>query len=253
MAKRSGFSLMVLLCGLLGTLSTSAATVRVFAAASLADALKEIATDHERASGDKVVFNFAGSNALARQIEEGAPADVFFSADEAQMNRLETRGLLMVGTRTNLLGNALAIVVAADSGLAVASIHDLTNAAIRRVALADPKAVPAGVYAREHLTRFGLWTAIEPKVVPTENVRAALAAVESGNIEAGIVYRTDAAISKKVKVAHEVPAAEGPVIRYPAAVVKESTEPEAARRFLVHLTSDEAAKVFAKFGFQVRP
>ena len=243
----------ILVCFWLGTLSTSAATVRVFAAASLAEALKEIATDHERASGDKVVFNFAGSNALARQIEEGAPADLFFSADEAQMNRLETRGRLLAGTRTNLLGNALSIVVAADSRLAVASVHDLTNAAIRRVALADPKAVPAGVYAREHLTRLGLWTAIEPKVVPTENVRAALAAVESGNIEAGIVYRTDAAISKKVKIAHEVLAAEGPVIRYPAAVLKEATEPEAARRFLEHLASDGAGKVFAKFGFQVKP
>ena len=244
---------MLILCGLLGTFSASAATVRVFAAASLAEALREIATDHERASGDKGVFNFAGSNALARQIEEGAPADLFFSADEAQMNRLETRGRLLAGTRTNLLGNALAIVVAADSRLAVASVHDLTNAAIRRVALADPKAVPAGVYAREHLTRLGLWAAIEPKMVPTENVRAALAAVESGNIEAGIVYRTDAAISKKVKVAHEIPAAEGPVIRYPAAVVRESAEPEAARRFLARLASDGAGKVFAKFGFQVKP
>jgi molybdate transport system substrate-binding protein len=229
------------------------ATINVFAAASLAEALKEIATGYEKATGDKLSFNLAGSNALARQIDEGAPADLFFSADEAQMNNLEKKGRIVRESRTNLLGNSLVIVVLADSGLKIASPKDLDGPAVKRLALADPKGVPAGVYAKEHLTKLGLWPAIELKVVPTENVRGALAAVESGNIEAGIVYKTDAALAKKVSIAHEIPAAEGPAIRYPVALVKDSKQSEAARRFLQHLTSDKARAVFVKFGFITRP
>lgn len=233
--------------------AASAATLNVFAAASLAEALKEISTGYEKETGNKLSFNLAGSNALARQIDEGAPADLFFSADEAQMNNLEKKGRIVPESRTNLLGNSLVIVVLADSTLKIASPKDLARPEVKRLALADPKGVPAGVYAKEHLTKLGLWSAVEPKVVPTENVRAALAAVESGNIEAGIVYKTDAALSKKVKIAHEVPAAEGPAIRYPIALVKDSKQPEAARRFLQHLASDKARAVFAKFGFITGP
>ena len=123
---------------------------------------------------------------------------------------------------------------------------------MKRLALAEPKTVPAGIYAKEYLEKQNLWPAVEAKVVPTENVRAALAAVESGNVEAGIVYKTDAAISKKVKVACEIPAKDAPAISYPMAVVKEAKEPEAAKHFLKHLDSDEAARVFEKFGFIVR-
>ena len=112
--------------------------------------------------------------------------------------------------------------------------------------------MPAGVYAKAWLDKQQLWPAIEPKVVPTENVRAALAAVESENVEAGVVYKTDADISRKVKVAYEVPAKDAPVISYPMALVKESKQPEAAKKFLHYLDSDEAAKVFEKFGFIIR-
>ena len=226
-----------------------AAEITVFAAASLTDALKAIGANYEQRTGDKVIFNFGASSTLARQIAEGAPADIFFSADEAKMDALERKGLIDTATRRSLLSNTLVVVVAADSDLSVTSAASLTNAAVKKIALADPKAVPAGVYARAWLDKQQLWAIVEPKVVPTENVRAALAAVESGNVEAGVVYRTDAGISKKVKIAYEVPAADGPQITYPMAVVKETRQPEPAKKFLQYLASKEAGQVFKQFGF----
>ncbi|MGC9943001.1 MAG: molybdate ABC transporter substrate-binding protein [Verrucomicrobiota bacterium] len=244
------FTLWVVLFTL--SLSLRAAEVTVFAAVSLTDSLKQVARAYEIQSGDKIVFNFGGSSTLARQIEEGAPADIFFSADEAKMNGLANQGLIDNSTRKSLLGNSLVVVVAADSTLQINSAADLTNTAVHQIALADPKAVPAGVYAREWLQKFQLWADIEPKVVPTENVRAALAAVESGNVEAGVVYKTDADISKKVKIAYEVPLGDAPDISYPIALVKEASQPEAAKRFLRYLDSDDSRMVFEKFGFIVR-
>lgn len=230
-----------------------AVEINVFAAASLTDALKEIARSYEQQSGDKIVFNFAASSTLARQIEEGAPADIFFSADEAKMDALEKKGRIVKETRRSRLSNTLVIVVAADSSLAIHAPSDLTNATIKRIALAEPKAVPAGIYSRQHLDKLKLWALVEPKVVPTENVRGALAAVESGNVEAGMVYKTDAAISKRVKVACEIPATNGPAISYPMALVTDSKKPEVAKAFLQYLNSAGAAKAFEKFGFIVRP
>jgi molybdate transport system substrate-binding protein len=229
-----------------------AAEITVFAAASLTDSLKEVAAAYEKQSGDKITFNLGASSTLTRQIEEGAPADIFFSADEAKMDGLETKGLIDTATRKSRLGNSLVIVVAADSALQIQSAGDLTNASVNKIALADPKAVPAGVYAKAWLEKQQLWPAIEPKVVPTENVRAALAAVESENVEAGVVYKTDADISRKVKVAYEVPAKDAPVISYPMAAVKESKQPEAAKKFLNYLDSKKAGDIFKKFGFILR-
>jgi len=233
-------------------LSASAATVNVFAAASLTDSLKEIAAAYEKRSGDKIVFNFGASSTLARQIEEGAPADIFFSADEAKMDGLEKKGLIVKETRKSRLSNLLVIVVASEKGAAIVGPKDLATDKVKRLALAEPRTVPAGIYAKEYLQKQNLWTAIEAKVVPTENVRAALSAVEAGNAEAGIVYKTDASISKKVKVAYEVPARDNPPISYPMAVVKETKQPEAAKRFLDHLNSSNATKTFEKLGFIVR-
>jgi molybdate transport system substrate-binding protein len=227
------------------------AEVSVLAAASLKDALTEIGAAYEKETGDKLVFNFGASNVLARQIEEGAPADVFFSADEAKIDGLEKKGLLLPGTRRSVLSNTLVIVVTTDAAVAPKSAADLAKPEIKKLALAEPATVPAGIYAREYLEKLGLWAAVKDKVVPTETVRAALAAVESGNVEAGIVYKTDALISKKVKVAVEVPAAEGPKISYPLAVVKESRQPEAAKKFAAHLAGPGARALFEKFGFGV--
>jgi molybdate transport system substrate-binding protein len=228
-------------------------TLRVSAAASLADALKEIHGLYEKKTGGKIELNLGASSMLARQIEEGAPADVFISADLAKMEALEKKGLVNVATKENQLSNALVVVVPADSKLQVGGGKSLAEASVKKIAFADPKAVPAGIYGKEWLTKLGLWEKIEPKVIATENVRAALAAVESGNVEAGIVYKTDASISKKVKVAFEVPAGEGPVITYPMAALKSSAHAEAAKQYLDFLDTPEAKAVFEKFGFVVLP
>ena len=230
-----------------------AATVTVFAAASLTDSLKDIAAAYEKQTGDKIVFNFAASGPLARQIEAGAPADILFSADEAKMDGLERKGLIVKETRRSRLSNQLVIVTTRDSSLALASPKDLVAPGLKRVVLGDPKTVPAGTYAKEYLMKLELWTAVEKKAVPCESVRAVLAAVESGNIDAGIVYQTDAAISSRVKVAFAISANDGPRISYPLALVKDSPQPVTARKFLEHLSSPEAEAIFSRRGFILLP
>ncbi len=147
------------------------------------------------------------------------------------------------------LGNALVVVIPADSTLSISSAASLTNFSVGKIALADPKAVPAGVYARGWLEKEQIWPQIQPKVIPTENVRAALAAVESGNVDTGIVFKTDAGISHKIKVAFEVPTNETPKISYPVAMVKDSKQPAAAKKFLDYLATEDAEKVFKHFDF----
>ena len=225
------------------------AEVMVFAAASLTESLREIGTHYEKQTSDKIFFNFGASSTLARQIEEGAPADMFFSADEDQMNRLDNKGLIV--SRRAVLSNVLVIIVSAKHGANVHSPKDLLRPEIRRITLGDPRAVPIGVYARRYLEKAGLWQAVASKVVPTENVRGALAAVESGNADASIVYRTDALTSRKVAVAFVVPASEGPEIRYPVALVKGAKEVQAANQFISYLETGEATKIFEKRGFLV--
>jgi len=229
-----------------------AAELNVAAAASLTDALQEIKTAYERSGGDTIVLNLGASSALARQIEAGAPVDLFLSADEAHMDTLEMRGRVLAGTRRSVLSNTLVVVVPADGTLRIASPVDLVNPRIRHLALAEPQSVPAGIYAREYLLRLNLWDRLSGRVVPTENVRGALAAVETGNADAGIVYRTDAGISKQVRIAYEVPRAEGPRISYPFAVIAGARRREAARRFLAYLESPAALAVFAKYGFLIQ-
>ena len=200
--------------------------ISVFAAASLTDVLKEVAGSWEKATGHKVMFNLGASSDLARQIKAGAPADLFFSADKAQMDGLEREGLVRAADRVDLLSNTLVVVVPIDSGARVTQPADLV--ALKILALADPQAVPAGIYAKTWLESRGLWSRLEKQVVPALNVRAALSAVESANADAGIVYRTDAAVSKRVKIAFEVPRAEGPAIVYPLATLATSSKPAAA-------------------------
>ncbi len=228
-----------------------AVELTVHAAASLIDAMKEIGAAYEKESGDKLQFNFGASSMLARQIEEGAPADLFFPADDAKMNALEKKGLVLSGTRRSLLSNSLVIVVTKDATTVPESASDLAKPEYKRLALAEPQTVPAGIYAREYLQKAGLWGLVRGKVMPTENVRSALAAVESGNVEAGFVYKTDSFISKKVKIAVEIPAGEGPKISYPIAVVKTSKEPERAKKFEEYLAGPTAQSIFEKFGFVV--
>lgn len=233
----------------LGAAGVSAAEVTVFAAASLSDALKEIAPLYTKAMGDTLRFNFGASGALARQIKEGALADVIFSADELRVDQLEKAGLLLPGTRCTVLANTLVIVVAADGGAPVKTLDDLAKADVKRIAIGEPATVPVGTYTKEYLQKTGHWKKLIDKLVPLDSVRAALAAVESGNAEAGFVYKTDALISKKVKIAIEVPLAEGPKITYPVAVLKDAKQPDAAKALVDFLAGGGAQKVFAKYGF----
>src|SRR5687768_3400456 len=232
---------------LLLSLPLQAAEVRVFAAASLTDALQEIARGYTRMTGDRLVFNFGASSLLARQIDAGAPADVFLSADEEKMDMLQKRGRIDRRTRVSVLSNQLVIVVPKRGGKNLKHPRELTR--FGSIALAEPTSVPAGIYARRWLEGLGLWKAIASKLVPTDNVRGALSAVAAGNVDAAIVYRTDARISKEVRVVHAVTG--GPRISYPFAVLTDAEQPRAARRLLAHLRSKPALDIFARHGFDV--
>jgi molybdate transport system substrate-binding protein len=233
------------------SVSARAEEILVSAAASLTDALKEIGVAYQSKTKRTVKFNFGPSSGLARQIEEGAPADIFFSADLKQMDNLENNGRLEPGTRKNILSNQLVLIVPADSRAQISSPKDLLKAEVKRIALAEPSSVPVGVYGKNYLEGEKLWDKVKKKIVPVLDVRATLAAVESGNVEAGFVYKTDAAVSKKVKVAYEVPVEKGPRIIYPVAVVKESKKKEGARDFMNFVLSPAAIAIFNKYGFVV--
>ena len=216
------------------------ASLHVYAAASLTEALTEIASGYQKQSGQEIVFNFGGSSLLARQINGGAPADLFLSADEAQMDQVRAV------ERTSVLSNKLVIVVPASDGQRITDPRQLAEPRIATIALAEPSSVPAGIYARTWLTQLRIWEAVAPKVVPTENVRGALAAVAAGNADAAIVYRTDARISTRVRVEYEVQ--DGPLISYPFGLITDRAE---ARRFYDHLRSRPALDIFARHGFDV--
>jgi molybdate transport system substrate-binding protein len=220
--------------------------ILVFAAASLTDALQEIGRAFEARTGGRVRFSFGSSSDLARQIAAGAPADVFFSADTAKMDSLEKAGFVRRGNRREFLSNRLVVVVPAGSELRIRVPRDLLS--LSRIALADPEAVPAGIYARRWLEALGLWREIAPRVVPTFDVRAALAAVETESVPAAIVYKTDAGVSKKVRTIHET--AGDPRILYSVARLEGSGK-AAANLFVGFLQREETRAVFERLGFVV--
>ena len=223
--------------------------ILVAAAASLSDVLQEIGSAYRANHAHTLRFTFGSSSTLARQIEEGAPADLFFSADTVQIDRLEKRGLLEPRTRANLVSNQLVIVVPVDSRIVITSAKDLLKSEVKRIALAEPSSVPVGVYSSKYLQQQGLWDRIKVKVIPVLDVRAALASVQSGNVDAGFVYRTDAALSTKVRVAYKVPRDDAPAITYPAAIIRASKEKQIARDFLNFVTSPYGRETFIKYGF----
>lgn len=222
----------------------AAGEVNVAAAVSLTEALQEIATAFERQHGVRVVLNLAASNVLARQIAAGAKTDVFVSADAIQMDVVRQAGFIR--REVDLLQNRLTVLVAADSTATLASAGDLRRPEIARIAIGDPAAVPVGVYAKRYLEAEKVWDALQPKIVPTGNVRAALAALEAGNVDAAIVYRTDALIARRARAAFPSPAE--PVATYPAALLTDAAQ---ATQFYEYLRSSVADKVFEKHGFTV--
>ncbi len=245
---RRAFLLCVPLLWLMA-LPARAEEVLVFAAASATDALKELAPGFTKATGHTVQFAFGASSDLARQAVVGAPADAFLSADAARLDAVEKAGLVQPGTRVDLLSNRLVVVVPLDGKVKLGGPGDLKG--VKRLALADPEAVPAGVYAKGWLEKAGLWKELAPKVVPALDVRAALSAVEAGRVDAGVVYATDAAQSKKVKVAFTVPDGDAPRIVYPVAALAKGKSPGGGKAFVRYLQSEAARKVFAKHGFLV--
>jgi molybdate transport system substrate-binding protein len=225
----------------------------VFAAASLKTALDQVASEFEAKTGAKVTISYAGSSALAKQIEQGAPADIFISADLDWMDYVAGKKLIKEETRRNLLGNALVLIAPADSSLSIriGPGFPLADAlGDGHLAVADTAAVPAGKYARASLEKLGVWDGVKDRLAQAENVRAALALVARGEAPLGIVYRTDATAEPKVRIADSFPADSHPPIVYPVAETASSTGP-ATTAFLEFLRSDEARKAFEAQGFEV--
>jgi molybdate transport system substrate-binding protein len=224
-------------------------TLTVSAAISLSGALEEIARAYAASGGGQVRFNFAASNVLARQIANGAPADIFISADQAQMDYAQAERAVDPATRIRLLGNRLVVVVPSTRPVKWADARALLGADVKRVAIGDPAGVPAGVYAKQYLEQIGLWRSLQPKLLALANVRAALGAVESGGAEAGFVYESDARVTPRVHVALLIDGPTAPVIVYPAAITTRSKTRASASKFLQYLRSPAATTIFARHGF----
>jgi molybdate transport system substrate-binding protein len=226
----------------------SAKSIQVFAAASATNAIGDVKQQFTAATGVEVRTSFGSSAALARQIANGAEADVFLSADTKWADDLAEKGLVV--RRRDLLGNRLVIVVPDDSKLNVKKPADLAATQIAHIAMGEPRSVPAGRYAKQALEKLELWDKLKAKVAAADDVRVALTYVETGAAEAGIVYATDAAIGKKVKVVAEIPESLTGPIRYQVALLKREKGFAAAESFYKFLYSKESLKVFRKHGFK---
>ncbi len=223
----------------------------IFGAMSLTDALTEVSQRFGEAQNVKVYCNFAGSSTLQRQIEKGAPADVFISASPKQIDALQQMGFLYDGSRRAILNNRLVLIAPVNSSLSVADVDMLSQDSIRRIAIGEPNSVPAGIYGREALTHLGIWDAVQPKLIPSADVRSTLAYVESGGVDLGIVYQTDAAMSKKVRIIYPFPDSSHSPIVYPAAVLRNTGRKVLAQAFLDYLQTTEVTAIFEKYGFSV--
>lgn len=233
------------------SLAASAADLTVSAAASLTNAFKELGPAFEAQNpGTSVVFNFAASDALLAQIAKGAPADVFASADQEAMDKAVAQNAIVAGTRHNFVTNSLVMIAPTDSALGLKAPADLQKPEVKKIAIGNPASVPVGRYTRGALEAAKLWGAVEPKAVMAQSVRQALDYVARGEVEAGFVYSTDAAIMPgKVAVAFEVPTATP--VAYPVAVVKSSTRRAQAEAFVEYLKSPAARAILVRYGFGV--
>jgi len=224
-------------------------SITVSAAISLKDALDEMGRAYEKAHPEaKVTFNYGSSGTLQHQIEQGAPIDVFVSASERQMDALSEEGVIITSTRHDLIRNVLVLIVSADSQI-VNDLGDLLRPDVKTIALGEPTTVPAGMYAQQTLRHLGLLAAVEKKAVYAKDVREVLTYVETGNVDAGFVYRTDAMSSSKVRVVTAAPEDSHAPIVYPVAVVSSSKSAAPACAFLDFLDSSLARDIFTKFGF----
>jgi molybdate transport system substrate-binding protein len=231
--------------------SQAAREITVSAAASLKDAFGEIGKQYESSTGARVNFNFGASGALQKQIESGAPVDVFASAGIPQMNALATQGLIVPETRRDFARNTLVLVIPADSTSGITTFADLGGAKVARLAIGNPKTVPVGQYAEQALTRLGLWRQLGPRLILAEDVRQALDYVARGEVDAGIVYASDVrATGDRVRTVATAPADSHDPILYPIAVVKASSRQEVARAFIDAVMSDDGQRVMEQYGFE---
>jgi molybdate transport system substrate-binding protein len=246
--------LLLALCLMIAPLVARAQQLTVFAAASLTDAMKDVSAQWVRVGHQPLRMSFGSSSTLARQIEQGAPADLFASADEKWMDYLADRKLIAADTRKDLLGNDLVLVVSAEKPqrVTIGPGFDLLGmlGPNGRVATGDPAHVPVGIYAEQALRKLGIWDAVSTHLARTEDVRAALLLVERGEAPAGIVYATDAAVSKGVTVAGVFPADSHDPVSYPFALAKAGDTPE-ARALMAFLAGPQARAIFVARGFKV--
>jgi molybdate transport system substrate-binding protein len=221
----------------------------ISAAASLKEALEEIKPLYQQSKSNvNISYNFGSSGALQQQIEQGAPADIFISAAKKQVDALEQKGLLVAGTRNIIAKNRLVLVVPKNV-VGITSFYSLKDAEVKKIAIGEPRSVPAGQYAQQVLEKLKIWTEVKSKLVFANNVRQVLASVESGNADAGLVYITDAKISNQIKVVVTADEKYHSPIIYPLAVVKRSKNINAAKEFSQFLSSNQAKAVFKKYGF----
>ncbi len=231
------------------TEATEPVQLTISAAASLQDAVEELKTIYTRDNPRVIItYNFGSSGTLQKQIEQGAPADLFISAGQAQMNALAEKGLIIEGTRKDLVANDLVLITGQNSSLA--DFGELTGAQVGKISIGVPESVPAGKYAQEALANLGLWEDIQTKLVLAKDVRQVLTYVETGNVDAGLVYRSDALMGKHIKEVATAPEASHQPILYPMAIIKDSQNQTAARAFASFLDGKEAGQVFTKYGFK---
>lgn len=228
----------------------------VFAAASLTDVFKALGEQWTARGNPVPRFSFAASSTLARQIEQGAPADVFASADEQWMDYLQQRQLIVDATRTSPIGNALVLVAPANAAMPVTLAKDTDLAGMLgadgRLATGDPAHVPVGIYAQQALTWMGQWDTLNPRLARADSVRSALLLVERGEAPYGIVYGTDAAIAPNVRVVGIFPAESHPPVTYPFALTRRAVDNVAAKALLAFLTGPDSQETYRRFGFSLR-
>jgi molybdate transport system substrate-binding protein len=241
--------LVILLCAVSGV-AQGKTDLTISAAISLQDALNEISRAYQQSHpGTAIHSNFGASGTLQRQIEQGAPVDLFVSASPKEMDSLESQSLILAGTRKDLVRNTVVLIVPNEKSSLVAGFQDLTKPQVKYIAIGEPQTVPAGTYARQVLLHFGTYDRLGPKLVFGSNVRQVLDYVQTGNADAGIVYATDARITNRVRVVATAPEDSHSPVIYPVAVIKGARNPSAAQAFERFLLGDQAGAILKNYGF----
>lgn len=228
-----------------------AVEVNISAAASLTDALNEIKEEYAKESNAILQFNFAASGTLQKQIQEGAPCDLFISASKSHMDMLDEEGLIDQDSRQDLLGNALTLIAVAEKKDLIKDENALTTADVESIAIGTPESVPAGKYAQQAMESLGMWDQVQDKLMFAKDVRQVLEYVDTGNADCGLVYSSDAKLLETGVIVGDLPEDSHDPIVYPAALIKDSAQPEAAKAFYEFLQTDYAKGVFEKYGFSV--